>query len=354
MKISTKFIYDDNNVRVIRFNEDNTLDSLTPNIYSINHSPITGFYLSILKDKLTVPDKLYGNLTKRVDKCIHTYKSKTSSTGILLTGDKGTGKSLMLSLISNQALTELKLPVLVINEAYRGEEFNTFLSNIGECVIVIDEFAKMYPDSKEYDINQNSLLSLFDGIDKTKKMFILSENSEFDISEFFINRPSRIHYHFKYTKLDEASIQDYCIDQDVSVDFTNSVIEVSRRMLQFSFDILQAIVDEHQRFDESVEDILLDLNISSSKANQVVLKVKKIIKDGVECDIYGPTIVEEESCIRFVEPGSTDEDSYKPELYLDNSDIVYNANKTRIYEMGSFKVVTEVIDTLKTDYKKYF
>jgi hypothetical protein len=96
---------------------------------------------------------------------------------------------------------------------------------------------------------QSALLSMMDGIDKTKRMFIFTENSQLDVSEFMLNRPSRVYYHFKYKKLDEASIMGYCKDKNVDIAVTKDIIDLARRLRIFSFDMLQSIVEEHLRFD---------------------------------------------------------------------------------------------------------
>ena len=138
--MQTKYMINGTTVSVINLNTETTLDYLPPKIYTVQFNPVQGFYLSIVKDQLAVPDKIYGIAHARVDKCIKTYSSRTASTGILLTGDKGTGKSLLMSLLANAAITELNLPVIMITEPFEGEAFTTFISDIGECCVVFDEF----------------------------------------------------------------------------------------------------------------------------------------------------------------------------------------------------------------------
>jgi len=288
---------DGSNVYVFRMNEETSLDILPPRVYTIRLSDMNGFYLQISKDKLDIPKKIYGNARERVDKCIHAYKERATSTGILLTGDKGTGKTLMSSLLANRVIDELKLPVLLVKDAYEGAQFISFVESIGECCLMFDEFGKMYTSSNHVDdneISQSELLSLMDGVDKTKRMFILTENSELDISEFMLNRPSRIYYHFRYKKLDEDSITGYCKDYEIHDEIINDIIELSRATRIFSFDMLQSIVEEHVRFGSSIADTIADLNIDLSEKYSALYEVTKVIEKTTkaEKDIVGSPFVE--------------------------------------------------------------
>jgi len=215
--MKTKFMLNGTTVSVININEDFLLDVLPPKVYIAKYNQLTGFYLEAVTDKLELPAKIYGTTPDRVTKCIETYKSRDTSTGILLTGDKGTGKTLLMSLLANRVVSELNLPVILIKDAFAGSPFVTFIETIGECALVFDEFGKMYAASDrhigENEVPQKALLSLMDGVDKTKRMFILTENSEVDINDFMLNRPSRIYYHFRYKKMEEASVVGYCLEK---------------------------------------------------------------------------------------------------------------------------------------------
>ncbi len=281
----TKFIISGSEVYPIRMNSDTALDKLPPKIYTVRFAQQQGFYLETTKDKLALPSKIYGKSPERVDKCIKSYKDRTASTGILLTGDKGTGKTLLMSLLANEVMESLDLPVLLIKDPYHGAGFTTFIETIGECCLVFDEFGKMYTSlsghsRQENDVPQKSLLSLMDGVDKTKRLLIFTENSEIDISEFMLNRPSRVYYHFRYKKLDEDSIVDYCVDHNVNSVITKDIIDLSRHSKIFSFDMLQSIVEEHLRFNSSIDDITVELNIDIRESFGTMIEVTKITENG--------------------------------------------------------------------------
>lgn len=348
-----KFIFSNSNVQVVKFSEEAALDTLPPKVYVVKHDKMIGFYLEVIKNNLDIPSKIYGNVNKRVTKCIRSYKDRDSSMGVLLTGDKGTGKSLLMSKLANTVIDELNLPVIIIKQAYSGELFSSFLNDIGECCIVLDEFGKMYkknsygPENNE--ITQNEFLSIMDGIDKLKRMFIMTENDEFDISEFILNRPSRVYYHFRYKKLDEDSIIGYYEDHDIDYEITNDIIHFSRNSSIFSFDMLKAIVEEYLRFGESVKEIINDLNIKSND-EEIMVEIKKVLKKGTDIEMKPKTtFIKKPSRHTFIELVKED-DKYEDEFSISNTDIVYEHDDKIIYETSEYTVITRVLPQKQKNY----
>lgn len=279
--MNIKYMIEGSNVHIFKMNSETSLDKLPARIYTVQYNQLAGFYLEITKDKLEIPSKIYGTVHSRVDKCLKTYIERAASTGILLTGDKGTGKTLLMSLLANKAIDTLGLPIILIKDAFSGSQFISFIETIGECCLIFDEFGKMYTASNghnEEDVSQQSLLSLMDGVDKTKRLIILTENREFDINEFILNRPSRVYYHFRYHKLDEKSIIDYCTDFNINAEIIDDIIDLSRRTRIFSFDMLQSIIEEHLRFNNDVDDIIIDLNIDVSEETGPKLEILKVVE----------------------------------------------------------------------------
>ncbi len=288
--IKNKFMLSDTKVEVVQFNDATALDELPPQVYTLNFHQMFGFWLNITKPLLALPPKIYGNAHERVQKCIQTYNDRDAATGILMTGDKGTGKSLLMSLLANTAITELGLPVILVTQAYEGERFTSFIASLGECCLVFDELGKMYKSTvREEGVHQEALLGLLDGVDKTKRLVIMTENQSMDISEFMLNRPSRIYYHFKYKKLDEVSIQDYCEDFNVGDEVIKEILDLSRRSRIFSFDMLQTIVEEHLRFGQSVSDLTDELNIDTRQEDATEMEIIRMVsKDqSVEYELVG-------------------------------------------------------------------
>jgi hypothetical protein len=375
LQMQRKFMTDGERINVFNMNEDTALDVLPPRVYTVGFCKLTGFFLQITKDKLELPSKIYGKAQHRVNKCIETYRDRTAATGILMTGDKGTGKSLLMSLLANTVMSELGLPVLLIKDAYAGAQFVSFIESIGECCLVFDEFGKMYAagdrHTKEHEVLQKALLSLMDGVDKTKRMVILTENREIDINEFMLNRPSRVYYHFRYKKLDEDSITGYCIDYNVNPQIIMDIIDLSRRSRIFSFDMLQSIVEEHLRFNASIAEVTADLNVDLREDMGATVEVIKVIEKSsnkerqLDCSkfINKPTDYtrigltpngESNKDSEFVELGLANEDPDNNTVYLSESDISYEASGRVVYETPKFTVVTRDVASAIIDYAKLF
>ena len=371
----TKFMVDGSSIRVFNMNEDTVLDVLPPRVYTVKFAQFVGFYLEITKDKLELPDKIYGKTPERVQKCLDTYKDRDASTGILMTGDKGTGKTLLMSLLANEVIDKLELPVLLIKDAYAGSEFVSFIESIGQCCLVFDEFGKMYAASDRHngdnEVPQKALLTLMDGVDKTKRMFIMTENSELDINDFMLNRPSRIYYHFKYKKLDEASVVGYCNDNGVSEDAAKEIIDLSRRSRVFSFDMLQSIVEEHLRFECSIEDATNDLNIDTREERGAMIEITKILERGteIEREVFETSIVSKpdvndrytyvkvknntaarvDPSVPVSEDDDIENDLYD-EIYVQATDLAYEKNGELVYETDKFVFIARDVRTARTEY----
>lgn len=360
-----KYMIDDSSVHVVRMNDDTTLDKLPARVYTVKYSQLTGFYLGMYKDKLELPDKIYGNTQSRVDRCITSYQERTASTGVLMTGDKGTGKTLLMSLLANTVIEELNQPVLLINEPYSGSQFLDFIEMVGECCIVFDEFGKMYSsNAKISDDNmpkQNSLLNLMDGVDKTKRLIIITENKEYDINEFMLNRPSRIYYHFRYKKLEESSIIGYCDDNGINEATTEDILELSRRSKLFSFDMLQSIVEEHNRFDITVDEVAQFLNVDLSESITENVEIVKVIdlNGNIERTVAGDKIIPISTgmtYLKLVPLETADKEDYDEDNFFDYANIhpsykVYETNDSTIYENDDFRIIVRDAPAYKVSYQ---
>ena len=228
------------------------------------------YYLESTED-FTMPSKIYGNSDLLSDRYVRTFLDGTKNMGILLTGLKGTGKSLTAK------LTALKsnMPIILVTEEFVGEEFKSFLNSIKQQVVVfIDEFEKVYTE----DDTQQSLLSLLDGIFEGKKMFIFTSNMRDRINQYMLNRPGRIRYLAEYDSLEVSVINDVIEDTLIDKSQIIGLIDVLDVLGMVSMDILVSLINEMNKYNETAKEAVKYLNVRAEKSDYSVT----IIIDGVK------------------------------------------------------------------------
>ena len=223
--------------------------------YLVQLSMMHGFYLTKFED-FKLPKKVYGNHHKDAERILSTFKTRPNTTGVLLAGEKGSGKTLLTKEISVRAAKE-GIPTLIVNNPYTGDMFSSFLSNIIQpCIILFDEFEKVYPMEE-----QRGILTLMDGVFQNNKLFLLTCNEKIKIDSHMTNRPGRLFYMLEYEGLDSAFIQEYCEDNLINKDHIDSVCALSDMFFRFNFDMLQAVVEEMNRYKETAQEALRMLNV---------------------------------------------------------------------------------------------
>lgn len=122
---------------------------------------------------------------KLISKSISTFeKTDKMTTGVLLSGLKGSGKTLLAKKIA----IESKLPIIVVDKNVYADNVEGFFARIETDVcILFDEIDKYW--------NTRYLLGFLDGVKPTcKKLVIATCNNEKEIDEYLNDRCSRIRY----------------------------------------------------------------------------------------------------------------------------------------------------------------
>ena len=226
--------------------------------YDVCFNKMTGFYLSTRNNLEANEDKIYGNHLEKVHKVLTSFSLSQRNFGVILSGQKGIGKSLFARILAEEGI-KAGLPVITVTIAIPG--IADFLASIEQEVIVIfDEFEKVFACGDDYD-PQTELLSLFDGIDGGKKLFVITCNEVNKLSDFLINRPGRFHYHFTIKNPTPDEVKEYMIDKlnPQYYDVIDKVISLAQA-INITYDYLRAIAFEiNQGY--SIEETLNDLNI---------------------------------------------------------------------------------------------
>lgn len=263
-----------------------THDVLPPGNYVVKRS-MFGFYLEQVKD-FGDQGKIYGDAVKKATRIINTFESRSKSTGVLLSGVKGTGKTMMSRILGFECFKR-GMPCLIINEPHVGDDFNQFIQAINQpTMIMFDEFEKVYPKEK-----QEHMLTLLDGVFPTKKLFVLTSNSMSRMDENMVSRPGRIFYHLDYKGLDEQFIRDYCEDNLINKKYIDALCSMTTLYWAFTFDMLQAIVEEMNRYDESPAEAVKMLNAKPDEMSRHISYDVVTYLDGKQLheDDFDPSVI---------------------------------------------------------------
>lgn len=248
------YIQNGTSFRVTSREAMNLVDELPAGNYVIKQDPFKNFYLETV-DQFSITHKLYGKTQRHTQRILATFKDRPAATGVMLSGEKGSGKTLLAKNIS-VAAAQRGVPTIIVNAPWCGDEFNALIQSITQpAIILFDEFEKVY-DKEE----QEQILTLLDGVFPSKKLFVLTCNDKWRVDQHMRNRPGRIFYMLDFRGLDSEFIAEYCRDNLQQVKYTDQICKIASLFDQFNFDMLKALVEEMNRFNESPQECLEMLN----------------------------------------------------------------------------------------------
>lgn len=256
----THFPHSDQSLKIVR--------TLPAGFHSIGFHPMRGYFFRDAP-AMELPSKLYGSTVVHSERVRHTFKTRPGNTGALFVGEKGSGKSLLMRHICVELVKE-GLPVVMVNEAHCGESFNQFLMSLTQPVVLaMDEFEKIYDDN-----DQVKILSLMDGVFPSQILFLLTVNDVDLVTQYMKNRPGRLFYRLTFEGLEAEAIVGYATDNlkaptDSAI---NSILMVAQIVGKFNFDMLKALVEEMNRYNEPAHEAVKWLNIRPAHTERTYFK----------------------------------------------------------------------------------
>ena len=301
-----------------------SFDKLPTYTYTIKFAKMTGFFLERTKDIEVVEPKVYGIHNEKVEKVLHTFELMNRNLGVILSGDKGSGKSLFVRMLAIEG-QKRGLPVIIVENFIPG--IASYIQKIEqEAIFVFDEFDKTFGNvttgENEADA-QDSMLSLFDGMAPGKKMFVVTCNSLNKLSDYLVNRPGRFHYHFRFEQPNDEEIREYLVDKldEKNRKEIDKVIVFSRKA-KINYDCLRAIAFEinlGQTFEEAIQDLNI-VNTQNVSYNLVLhfRNAPSLYKNDVSLDLFNSSV---ETC--WLNEGNIE---YAAKITFNTADAVYDMN----------------------------
>jgi hypothetical protein len=264
----TAFLKSGNNEYQVYSEDHLVIEEMLPkHNYEFCFNPVKGAWLETIQP-FEAPTMVYGNIRQRRDRICNTFATRLNlTTGVLLSGIKGSGKTSLLKMVA----LETDLPIINITSGFSFDIIVRELSKIQQpYVLIFDEFEKKYPSSNE-DIDFSPLLSFLDGTGSGQKLVLITANDVIKLSDFLLNRPGRMIYHFRYAGLLEPEIQEYLNDTSLGEARVDEIIESLQSVILMgavTYDILNCITEECTRYPTlPIQDLLNALNISLGDTN---------------------------------------------------------------------------------------
>jgi hypothetical protein len=268
----TYFLKQGNTFRVSKKEALDIRENLPAGNYVIKKDEMSGQLFLESIDKFEFKGKVYGDTMKRAERILYAFEDRPSTTGVMLTGEKGSGKTLLAKMLSIKGY-EKGYPTIVINAPWCGDQFNAFIQSIEQPVVVVfDEFEKVYDEQE-----QAAMLTLLDGVYPTKKLFVLTCNDKWRVNQHMRNRPGRIFYSLEYKGLEADFIREYCQDNLKAKEHIEKIVGIAGTFDQFNFDMLKALVEEMNRFGETPQEAMNMLNAKPEYSNNSRYTMKLMV-----------------------------------------------------------------------------
>lgn len=257
-----EFIKIGNEIRIRPNLDGMSYDLINGKVYDLKWNGMEGYGYFVENGDLNMPNKLYkleGD-DKFINRVLTYFNSENSgkTTGIMLAGTKGTGKTML----SKRIALESGLPIIVVDTRFPARVLNKVFKGFTTPVCMIfDEIEKNddWWDTKD-------LLGFLDGVEaNAKKLVLMTCNETREIDDNMFDRCSRVRYFKKYEANSNSAFVRF-MAEDKGIENIDEVVEfINTRMEVKSFDNIASFLDEVKMFDDiPLEELAESMNITIS------------------------------------------------------------------------------------------
>lgn len=235
------FFNHSSHVAIRHIYEEGRVEKIPAHVYRVRISK-EGIDLQKDRKRYKIPSVIFGKHHEYRNTIIEEFNARDGSTGVILHGLKGSGKSLLAEDICNAQISQ-DVPVLMIDHAIPAEALRSVIKLInGPVCVHIDEFGKLYSENE-----RASMLTLFSDTSLKKVMFIVTSNKKDELNKYMLDRPGRFMFRIKYDQIDLSVIREvvnhhgfndeiseamvgYCMVRKLSFDMINFIAGIAKKV----------------------------------------------------------------------------------------------------------------------------
>lgn len=186
----------DNHILLNHIEQSNLIDHVPAMVYKAMLSP-NGIVLIKDRKRFDLPSMRYGKHKNYFKRITSSYDRLGSSIGVMLSGVKGTGKSLLAEEIGNWMISQ-DIPVISIGYPIDAADLMVIIRGVGPCMVYFDEFGKIYGNSEKGIERREMLLPLFSDTSLNGVIFVITGNEGREFSNYLLERPQRFRFFINY------------------------------------------------------------------------------------------------------------------------------------------------------------
>lgn len=269
----------DNHLVISPIDQSNLVDHVPAMVYKATIAP-QGIILIKDRKSFDLPQLRFGKHNRYFKQITGGYDRTSKSTGVLLSGEKGSGKSLLAEELGNWMIRQ-DIPVIMISHPMGAEELSLIIRAVGPCMVYFDEFGKVYNEQKD----RERLLTLFSDTSFTGVMFVITGNTQEEFSDYLYNRPQRFRYAIDYGRvIDRETVTDVLTTMKVNPIFHELLYVYTQNGGCRNIDSLMCVVRETAAATsiEDLHDRCEILNVSKLPVEEWHIKEVKIAENVVE------------------------------------------------------------------------